>query len=164
MDATRIDGYGQRAPSGRATWRESQVRAFYGPGIGVESDEILQQVWRISCRRPWIDVDLWEFFLSLRAEDKFPGSRYKALVKALLRGRVPDEILDRKTFTVYDASILDSINYPVLRSWLVQPQWRMPGVDYPMIADLLEREALTLHDYIWVSDLLGAHAVVAAYP
>lgn len=164
VDRTRLGSCGRAGASGSRRWRESQVRAFYGPGISVEADEVFQQACGVDCRRPWIDVDLWEFFLSLRAEVKFPGSRYKALLKSLLRGRVPDEILDRTTFTTFNDSLMDGIDYPTLRSWLVQPQWRMSGVDYDVIADLLQREALTLTDYIWVSELVGAHAFVAEYP
>ena len=45
-------------------------------------------------------------FLSLPAEAKHPDSNYKGLVRRLLRGRVPDEILDRTQKTVFNDSIL----------------------------------------------------------
>jgi asparagine synthase (glutamine-hydrolysing) len=161
VDGTRVDRRG--VLPARQAWRETQKSAFYGAGVTVEADEVLQQVAQITCRRPWIDVDLWEFFLSMRAEDKFPGSPYKALLKTWLRGRVPDEILDRRTFTSFEASMMKSVDYVALRRSIGGSQWRMPGVDYELLCDRLEREDLSLYDFVWASDLAGAHAFVAAY-
>ena len=128
----------------------------------MEADTLIQDEHGVLVRRPWLDVDLWEFFLSLRAEDKFPGTRYKALVKMLLRGRLPDELLDRRTFTSFDATIMDRVDFPALERWLRAPQWQMPGVDYGQLGRRLDAKDLTLHDYIFAKDLATAHAFVQA--
>ena len=146
----------------RRRWRLEQLEAFHGPGLSMEADTLIQDEHGVLVRRPWLDVDLWEFFLSLRAEDKFPGTRYKALVKMLLRGRLPDELLDRRTFTSFDATIMDRVDYPALERWLRAPQWRMPGVDYAQLGRRLDAQDLTLHDYIFAKDLATAHAFVQA--
>ena len=77
----------------------------------MEADEIMQNLCGIRTRRPWADVDLWEFFISLPAEDKAPEHGRKKLVRKLLRGKVPDVILDRKHKTGFDESILARVDY-----------------------------------------------------
>ena len=161
IDAGRLDRVSPTIEHGRNhRWRQAQITGFDGPGISVEADEFVQARCGVLVRRPWIDIDLWEFWLSLRAEDKFPESRYKGLVKGLLRGRVPDEILDRRTFTTFDDDIMTKIDWDGLRRWLVDPGWTMPGVDYALLAERLEARTLTLEQYIWARDLAAAHAFV----
>ena len=43
----------------------------------------------VDVRRPFVDVDLWEFFLSLRAEVKFPDTRSKTLVSGACAAACP---------------------------------------------------------------------------
>ena len=146
--------------SSRELWRIEQLAAFHGPGLSVEADEVVQAVCGLRVRNPWIDVDVWELFLSLRAEVRFPASRYKALAKTLLRGTVPDEVLDRKTFTSFDDAVRARLDYDGLRRWCANPGWTMPGVDYATFRRRLEARDLSLGDYIWARDLAAAHAFV----
>ena len=127
----------------------------------MESDTIIQELCGIRVRRPWADVDLWEFFLGLRAETKFPDSRRKALARDLLRDRVPDFILDRKGKVVFDDSIMERIDYVALRRWLVDPPVRVRGVDYGLLEKHLADEDMGLWDHIWAKDLASVHAFLA---
>lgn len=161
VDAERASTISDEAKAGsRRRWRVAQLRAFRGPGLSFEADAVVQDLYGVTLRRPWLDVDLWEFFLGLRAEVKFPGSRYKALVKQLLRGRLPDELLDRRTFTSFDESIAARMDYAGLSRVLLEPQWRMPGVDYARLAEHLRDRDLGLREYIWARNLAFAHAFV----
>ena len=142
----------------RRRWHDQQLKGFIGPGLTIEADEILQSIHGVQLRRPWADVDLWEFFLTLPAEVKFPDNAAKTLVRRLLRGKVPDVILDRKDKTVFTEFTMSRINYPVLRRWLVNPKFRMPDVDYERLAVKLEREELEMMDLSWARDLAAIHA------
>jgi asparagine synthase (glutamine-hydrolysing) len=147
----------------RERWRKEQTAFFVGPGIGMEADEVCQALCGITVRRPWMDVDLCEFFLSLPAEVKFPGQRRKSLVRGMLRGRVPDEILDRKDKTFFNEVIMDKIDYQALRHWLVDPSHRIAGVNYQRLGEHLEREDLRLGDYKWALDLVKSQAFLAQW-
>jgi asparagine synthase (glutamine-hydrolysing) len=114
-------------------------------------------------RMPWADVDLWEFFLSLPAEVKFPDGRMKPLVRDLMRSKIPDSIVDRKDKTVLNEFVIAGIDYPSLRKWLINPDKRMPGVNYALLAEHLEREDLDLFGYIWAKDLAGIQAFLAQW-
>jgi hypothetical protein len=144
-------------------WRRGQLLAFIGPGIALEAEEVCQAVCGINARRPWTDVDLWELFLGLPAEQKFPDTRSKGLVRDLLRGRVPDEILDRTDKTVFDEAALAEIDYVTLRRYLVRPKVRVGGVDYGRLGVLLEGERLTRVDYAWARELAGVHAFLSQW-
>jgi asparagine synthase (glutamine-hydrolysing) len=164
LDKAHLQRGSQRRPRPAGQrWRLSQLAAFVGPGLTMESDEVLQQVCGIRSRRPWADVDLWSFFLSLPAEVKYPDSSYKGLVRSLLRGRVPDEILDRPEKTVFNDSIAARIDYGELRRWLVDPGWRMPGVDYACLRDRLVSEEMDVLEFIWAKDLAATHAFVSLW-
>jgi asparagine synthase (glutamine-hydrolysing) len=147
----------------RERWRRSQLAAFIGPGIALEAEEVCQAVVGVRSRRPWTDIDLWELFLGLPAEQKFPDARSKGLVRDLLRGRVPDEILDRRDKTVFDEASLAAIDYTLLRRFLVDPEHRVDGVDYSMLGQLLEAETLTRIDYVWARELAGVHAFLSQW-
>ncbi len=147
----------------RQRWREDQLAAFIGPGLAAEAESICQQLAGVTVRRPWADVDLWEFFLSLPAEVKYPNPWTKSLVRSLARGRLPDLVLDRRDKTYFDAYVMGSIDYPSLRRWLIKPDHRLPGVRYNELADVLDREALRLGDYIWARDLAAVHAFLSLW-
>ena len=148
----------------RERWRKEQVAFFVGPGIGLEADEIIGAVCGVRPRRPWIDVDLCEFFLSLPAEVKFPAYRSKSLVRSLLRGKVPDVILDRTDKTYFNERLLARIDYPALCHWLMNPKDRIRGVNYQMLADRLERKDLgNIGDYKWAIDLAKSHAFLSQW-
>jgi asparagine synthase (glutamine-hydrolysing) len=144
-------------------WRKVQLGAFHGPGISVEADAVCQALCGVKARRPWADVDLWEFFLSLPAEIKFPDNQSKTLVRRLLRGRVPDAILDRRDKTVFDESVMSHIDYDTLRRWLIKPDHRLGGVDYDLLEDRLERRELELPEFMWAKDLASVHAFLSLW-
>jgi asparagine synthase (glutamine-hydrolysing) len=147
----------------RDRWLKSQLGAFIGPGVSLEAEEICQAVCRVTVRRPWTDVDLWEFFLSLPAEQKFPDLRSKPLVRNLLRNRVPDRILDRTDKTVFDEAGRDQIDYRLLGDLLLNSQYEMPGVDYRALERLISSRSLSLLDYQWARDLANIHAFIAQW-
>jgi asparagine synthase (glutamine-hydrolysing) len=148
----------------RHRWRGGQLSAFaVGPALSLEADETVQALSGVRVRRPWADVELWEFFLSLPAEVKFPDLRSKTLVRRLLRGKLPDEILDRRSKTVFDDVVRARIDYGVLRRWLLRPDYRVPGVNYDKLAAHLEREDLDTMGFIVARDLAAVHAFVGQW-
>lgn len=162
LDAQRLRaGTAQWASKARERWRDEQTVSWMGPGLTMEAEEVCQAVMGVRTRRPWADVDLWQFFLSLPAEQKFPNLARKGLVRRLLRGKIPDEIIERRQKTVFDESLMARIEYPELKRWLVAPEHRFPGVDYDGLVATLEREDLDLTGYLWAKDLAIAHAFVA---
>jgi len=152
-------GYDVYERPARQRWSSAQVMSFFGaPGLSQEADSVVQAVTGMRVRRPWADVDLWELFLSLPAEQKFPANETKGLVRRLLRGRVPDSILDRTDKTHFNAYIMASVDYDELGRWVRDPQVRLRGVDYRALAERLDARDLTLPEYIWAKDLAGVHA------
>jgi asparagine synthase (glutamine-hydrolysing) len=149
--------------SPRNRWRQNQLVGMMGPGLTIEADDICQAVCGISVRRPWADVDLWEFFLTLPAETKYPSPGRKQLARRLLRGRVPDPILDRKDKTGFEDSIMERIDYDALGGWLIDPPHRIPGVDYKALAQRLEQRDLDVSDHVWAKDLAAVHAFLASF-
>lgn len=147
----------------RDRWRRLQLSAFIGPGISVEAESVCQAVCGIRSRRPWTDIDLFEFFLGLPAEQKFPDAGSKTLVRRLLRGRVPDEILDRRDKTVFDESTMAEIDYGTLRRLVVDPQHRFEGIDYGLLGERIRHENFTLPDFVWARQLASAHAFLAQW-
>ena len=152
-----------RIASPRQRWRQLQLSAFHGPGLSAEAEAICQAACGVRARRPWTDVDLVEFFLSLPAGQKFPEIESKGLVKRFMRGRVPDVILDRKRKTVFDEALLAQIDYPTLRRYLDDPPHRLAGVDYAALAERLRREDLDRPDYHYARQLAGVHAFLAQW-
>lgn len=159
LDADRAaSGWGQRVVEPRNRWRRSQTNVFFGTGISQEAAELIQTLVGVRVRRPWLDVDLWEFFLSLPAETKYNGTLRKPLVRELARGRVPDRILDRRDKTVFNESMQARLDYDELKRWLIDPSGAMPGVDYALLRHRLEHQELDLVEYRWARDLAAAHA------
>ncbi len=147
--------------SSRETWRYDQLTAFEGAFPAIEGDSYVASVTGVGTRRPWTDVDLWEFFLSLPAEVKYPAPHRKALVRQLVRGRVPDLILDRRDKTVFDEAIMGWIDYDALDRWLLAPNHQVPGVRYDMLADRLRQRNLGLVEYMKAKDLAAVHAFLS---
>jgi asparagine synthase (glutamine-hydrolysing) len=144
-------------------WRTEQLAFFIGPAIGTEADDVIQTVCGVRNRRPWIDVDLCEFFLSLPAETKFPEWFSKSLVRRLLRGKLPDQILDRVDKTVFNDRIMANIDYPALRHWILDPKYRIMGVRYDVLAERLDRQDFHIGDYKWAVDLAKTHAFLSQW-
>jgi asparagine synthase (glutamine-hydrolysing) len=148
---------------GRERWRKLQLGGLEGPGLSIEAETICQEVCGVRSRRPWADVDLWEFFLSLPADVKFPDNQSKTLVRHLLRGKVPAVILERRDKTVFDESIMANIDYEALRRWLVRPDYHLAGVRYDLLEDRLERQELELSEFMWAKDLAAVHAFLSRW-
>jgi hypothetical protein len=94
---------------------------------------------------------------------KFPDNHSKTLVRRLLRGKVPDAILDRRDKTVFDESVMAHLDYPTLRHWLIRPRYRLAGVDYSRLEERLEREELDLSEFMWAKDLASVHAFLSEW-
>ncbi|HSL11294.1 MAG TPA: asparagine synthase-related protein [Actinomycetota bacterium] len=147
----------------RDRWADGQLTALDGPGLTLEADEVCQELCGVMTRRPWVDVDLFEAFLSLPAEIKYEGPRRKDILRWLMRGRVPDSILDRPTKTLFNASIMARLDYEALEGWLVDPPTRVAGIRYDLLADRLRSRNLDLIEYQWAKDLAGVHAFLALW-
>ncbi len=140
------------------SWVAWQLGAFEGPGLSIEADDVLQAATGITTRRPWADVDLWEWFLALPAEVKFPDGRRKGVARLLLRGRLPDAIVDRADKTSFGDAVIGGADYQELRRWLIDPPFRLAGIDYGALAVDLDTRALDVPGYMWAKDLAAAHA------
>jgi asparagine synthase (glutamine-hydrolysing) len=147
----------------RERWSWSQLAGLGGPGLTMEADEVCQEVSGVMSRRPWADVELFEFFVSLPPEVKYMGGRRKDLIRKLMRGRVPDSIVDRPSKTLFNASIMARVRYDELRRWLLDPPVRVRGIDYAMLADRLEHGDMDLVEYQWAKDLACVHAFLALW-
>jgi asparagine synthase (glutamine-hydrolysing) len=145
----------------RQRWMNLQTSSFGGSSETLAADEVVAAIHGVDIRRPFVDVDLWEFFLSLRAEVKYPDTRRKTLVKRCLRGRVPDAILDRRDKTVFGEHLLTHADYDVMRRYIADPPHRIAGVDYRRLAERLDQGGFTLWEYCWARDLTSAHAFLA---
>ncbi len=145
----------------RSRWTVLQTRAFGGASETLAADEVVSSMHGVDVRRPFVDVDLWEFFLSLRAEVKFPDTRRKTLVKTCLRGRLPDAILDRKDKTVFGEHLLTHADYDLIGRYVIDPPHRFDGVDYARLAERIGQRDFTLWEFCWARDLTSAHAFLA---
>ncbi|MDX6549301.1 MAG: hypothetical protein QOG33_2851 [Gaiellales bacterium] len=148
-------------PPIRGRWGALQTKAFGGASETLAADELVSSMHGVDVRRPFVDVDLWEFFLSLRAEVKFPDTRRKTLVKSCLRGRLPDEILDRKDKTVFGEHLLTHADYDLIGRYVIDPPHRFDGVDYARLAERIKSRNFTLWEFCWARDLTSVHAFLA---
>jgi asparagine synthase (glutamine-hydrolysing) len=166
LDARHVNKVPYRSdllPRGRERWRDVQLAGTKGSTITMEADEICGARAGVTVRRPFADIDLWEFFLGLPAEVKFPDLRFKTLLRRLLRGTVPDAILDRRRKTVFDDHVMTQVDYPTLQRLLVEPRYRMRGVDYQRLASRVERRDFNRFDWMWAQDLARVHAFLNAW-
>jgi asparagine synthase (glutamine-hydrolysing) len=146
----------RRSP--RQRWARMQTAPFEGPGIGFEADEICASVCGVDGRRPFTDVDLWEFVLSLPAEVKFPNGRTKPLLREAMRGLLPDELIDRKDKTFFDEFHLAKADYPALRRLLIDSRHRLDGIDYDQLRDRVERQEMRIYELQWARNVAKVHA------
>jgi len=151
-----------QAAAPRERWKRAQLSFLGGPQPSMDAYAKLQARCGVRARHPWSDVDLWEFFLSLPAEVKHPDARSKALLRNVLRGRLPDVILDRRKM-VFNAYITDQIDYASLRRWLVEPPVHLAGIDYEKLAERLAAGDLPMSEFMWAKDLATAHAFLAQW-
>lgn len=157
LDHSRID-FHPRGPV-KESWRNDQAMMLDGPGLGLEADHVVQREAGVDIRRPFADVDVVEFFLRLPAQVKYPGPGRKLLMKKLMRGRVPDPILDRTDKTLFDEAIEAGIDYELLDD-LLKGDELIPGVDYRGLREKLARRDLELVEYMWAKDLAALHVFV----
>jgi len=151
------------APMPWLRWTVQQLVGTEGSTITMEADAICATMAGVQLRRPFADIDLWEFFLSLPANVKFPTLQWKALARRALRGVVPDEIIDRGKKVTFDSHVQSQIDYPLLRRLLVDPKVRIPGIDYALLADAVQKEQLTFHEWLRVRDLARVHAFLLEF-
>ena len=147
----------------RERWRALQLYGTAGSTLTMEADATTAAMAGVTIRRPFADVDLWEFFLSLRAEVKFPVLQWKALARDALRGVIPDEIVDRKRKTVFDSHVMRQVDYATLERLLVKPRYRLDGVNYERLAERIERRDLPFHEWLKARELARIHAFLSAW-
>ena len=114
-------------------------------------------------RRPLVDVDLWEFVLSLPAEIKFPDALPKSLLRESVRGRLPDELLDRTDKTFFNDFALRTADYEGIRRLALDSDLRIEGVDYRALEARVEARDLGVVELLWAYDLARAHAFLGLW-
>jgi asparagine synthase (glutamine-hydrolysing) len=169
MDVEKAGGRGYRpdlAIPARRRWSWLQLTSV-GAGSAspnMDANEICAAYCGARLRYPLVDVDLWEFLLRLPAEVKFPDRVLKRLVRDAMHGRLPEEILWRRDKTSFDEHVLGTAEYPELRRWILGTNgYRMPGVDYRLLAERLEREELGVFELQRSRDLARIHAFVSQF-
>jgi len=166
IDHRKVDRLPYRpdlVPPPRRRWSVQQLGAFHGSTVMLEADELCATLNGVTVRRPFADIDLWEFFLSLPAEVRFPDLRSKTLVRRMLRGKLPDTILDRRDKTFFDDFAMSQLDYPTLRQFLINPNYHMDGVDYRRLAVHIDNKDFNLADFHWVNDLTRIHAFLSLW-
>ena len=144
-------------PAGQR-WRSLQLLGTTGSTIMMEGDATCAAMAGVTIRRPLADVDLWEFFLSLRAEVKFPRLQWKALARQALRGVIPDEIIDRPKKTLFDEHVMRQVDYPTLERLLINPRHRLDGIDYDVLATRIASREMAFHEWLRARELARVHA------
>lgn len=166
LDTRKVNEEPYRAdllPRGRDRWSRAQMGGLEGSTIMMEAEEVCAARIGVPVRRPFADVDLWELFLRLPAEVKCPDLRFKTLARTLLRGKVPDAVLDRRRKTFFDDHVMTQVDYPTLRRLLVEPPYRLPGVNYARLAQRIEHQDFNRFDWYWAKDLAQIHAFLRAW-
>ena len=143
----------------RRRWLEHQLDPLVGVGAySFDADALCAAVCGVHVRRPLVDVDLWEFVLSLPAEVKFPDALPKSLLRESVRGRLPDELLDRTDKTFFNDFALRTADYEGIRRLALASELRIEGVDYALLAERVEARDLDVVELLWAYDLARAHA------
>ena len=161
VDTGQVGGLGLRRDlerPARRRWAEAQLGAIHSSALTLEADALCAASFGVQVRRPFADVDFWELALSLRAETKFPDTVPKSLIRRAMRGRLPDEVLDRRDKTFFDETALAMADYGALRRWIVETDYRVEGVDYELLAERLDDGGLDVLELAWASDLARVHA------
>ena len=81
----------------------------------------------------------------------------------MLRGIVPDEILDRRKKTLFNDHSMTQVDYPTLTRLLVRPRHRMAWVNYDTLARRIEKREFNRFDWFWATDLARIHAFLNAW-
>ena len=148
----------------RRRWLEHQLAPIVGAGAySFDADAIVAAACGVHVRRPLVDVDLWEFVLSLPAEIKFPNALPKSLLRESVRGRLPDTLLDRTDKTYFNDFALRTADYDGLRRWALASEARIAGVDYGRLAERIDARDLNVVELLWAYDLARAHAYLELF-
>jgi asparagine synthase (glutamine-hydrolysing) len=151
-------------PRGRDRWARLQLRPFLeGASLSLEAQQVCGSLCGVTVRRPFADIDVCEFFISLPAELKYPDNKSKTLMRRMLRGKLPDEILDRRDKTVFNDYIMAKLDYGTLKRYLTNPSFRIRGVDYEALGQRIDKQDFNLTDYAWVNDLVRVHAFLSLW-
>jgi hypothetical protein len=141
----------------RERWIRAQTAPLRGPGIGFEADEICAATCGVDSRRPFTDVDLWEFVLSVPAEVKFATRRTKPLLRQAMRGLLPDALIDRTDKTIFNEFLVGTADYPTLRRILLDRPGHLKGVDYALLGDRLRAGDMPARELQWARDVARIH-------
>jgi hypothetical protein len=90
-------------------------------------------------------------------------TRPKALIRRRLKGRIPDAVVDRVDKPRFGDYYTARVDYDVLRTWLIDPAYRMRGIRYDVIAGHLERKDLSMRGFMWLRDLAAVHAFLSLW-
>ena len=143
----------------RRRWLEHQLDPLVGVGAySFDADALCAAICGVHVRRPLVDVDLWEFVLGLPAEVKFPDAVPKSLLRESVRGRLPDELLDRADKTFFNDFALRTADYEGIRRLALTSELRIEGVDYGLLAERVEARDLDVVELLWAYDLARVHA------
>jgi hypothetical protein len=153
-DGGRVD----LAIPARRRWTHYQLAPYTGAAVSIEAADLVAAACGVHERKPLVDVDLWEFVLSLRAEVKYPDPLFKSLLRRAVRGRLPDEIVDRRDKTAFDSALMDTADYDGLQRCIVRSEQRIEGIDYDGLRERISRRDLTVFELIWAYDLARCHA------
>lgn len=163
LDATAMPGLGRHwALEQPARHRWPRIQEFFATGPsypGLELASIMGNVAGVTTRRPLASREVWEFFLSLPPEVKFPDGWTKSIVRRMLDGRAPDEVVWRTDKTVFDADTKHRAGYEDLRLW-IDDRFRLPGVDYVELRTRLANEDLTTWELSMARTLASIHVFV----
>ena len=144
-------------------WIVPTSSATRGTTSTQEAIEVCASTVGVVVRTPLADRDLWEFFLSLPVEAKFPDLTPKSILRQAMRGRLPDSILDRRDKTVFDEHVLDSVPWPRIAELIDDPDYRMAGVDYAMLKDRIANRKAGATEVVWAQDLATVHAFIKLF-
>jgi asparagine synthase (glutamine-hydrolysing) len=148
----------------RLRWLKHQLDPIVGVGAySFDADAICAAVCGVHVRRPLVDLDLWEFVLSLPAEIKFPDAVPKSLLRGSVRGRLPDELLDRRDKTYFNDFALRTADYEGIRRLTVESELRIGGVDYAALEQRVEARDMDVVELLWAYDLARAHAFLGLW-
>ena len=144
----------------RERWTKPTLGAVRGTTSTQEAIDICAATAGVVVRYPLADRDLWEFFLSLPVEAKFPDLTPKSILRQAMRGRLPDEILDRRDKTVFDEHVLDTVPWDRMSQLLSDSDYRMPGIDYRLLLERLGQRQMHPTEVVWANDLATVHAFI----
>jgi asparagine synthase (glutamine-hydrolysing) len=167
VDAGKLTASRANAPRASMSpgrrWSVIQTAPFTGQGVAFEADEICAAVCGVDSRRPFADVDLWEFVLSLPAEVKFPTRRTKPLLREAMRGLMPDALIDRRDKTFFDEFHLAKADYPTLERLLIASRHRIDGIDYGLLRERLEHRDMRIYELQWARNVARVHAFLGQW-